>query len=68
MEITKIPNGFRLEGKDTDFLFNTQEAEIISEEQVHIPTDHGKMLLDLSVTIEGQSFETIEDFIGELYK
>jgi hypothetical protein len=68
MNITKIEKGFKIDDRDIDYLFLEQEAEVISEEQCHIPTNGGFVLFDLSVTIEGLSFETIEEWIAELYK
>jgi hypothetical protein len=67
MNITKIEKGFKIDDRDIDYLFLEQESEVISEEQCHIPTDAGTVFFDLSVTIEGQSFGTIEEWITELY-
>jgi hypothetical protein len=69
MNITKIENGFVVDGISIDRLFKEgAEVEINSETMCHIPTQTGIICFDTTVTIGGQSFETIEDWIDELYK
>ena len=67
MNLTKIENGFRIDGRDFDFIFKNSEYEILSEEQCHIETNRGTIFFDTSVTIEGESFENIQDWIDKLY-
>jgi hypothetical protein len=67
MNITKIENGFKIDGRDTDYLFKNDEYEILSDTQCHIETNLGTVFFDTSVTIEEQSFEIIEDWVTELY-
>ena len=67
MNITKIENGFKIDEQDLDYLFKGLEHEILSEEQCHIITNMGTIFFDTSVTIENQSFQTIENWITELY-
>lgn len=68
MNITKIVKGFKIDDRDFDYLFLEQEPEIVSLEQCHIPTNSGNILFDLSVMIEDILFDTIEEWITELYK
>lgn len=68
MNITKIENGFKIDNQDFDYLFKDLEHEVLSEEQCHIHTNMGIIFFDTSVTIDGISFQTIEDWITELYK
>jgi hypothetical protein len=68
MNITKIVKGFKIDDRDFDYLFLEQEPEIVSVEQCHIPTNEGNILFDLSVMIENILFDTIEEWIAELYK
>lgn len=68
MNIIKIPNGFEMNGMP--YLFESidgKEYEIISENQMHSFTNNGVILLDLSVTIDGQSFTDINSFADYLY-
>lgn len=63
MNIQKVQNGYMFEG-DTYIL--VQSPQIISETQADFFTNMGIVLLDTSVTIDGKSFDTIEDFIDAL--
>lgn len=73
MNITKINNGYVWNERDylfqdfTDENDNVVAYEVISESQVHIGTNDGIMLLDLSVTIDWQSFTDINTFVNFLY-
>lgn len=73
MNITKINNGYIWNERDyffqnfTDENNNSVAYEIISESQVHVGTNDGIMLLDLSITINEQSFTDINDFVNFLY-
>ena len=62
--ITKTDNGF--EFNSLSYIFDGDYFKI-NDSQVHIPTDNGTILLDLSVTIDGVSFENIDDLINNLY-
>jgi hypothetical protein len=68
MNINKIQNGFIKDEKEYLFEeFDGQLYEIVSDSQVHIGTNDGVMLLDLSVTIDEQSFSDLNDFVNQLY-
>ena len=68
LEITKIQNGFNMNNKDYSFeSFQEMAFEIISDSQVHIGTNDGIMLLDLSVLINGIAFSNINDFTQYLF-
>jgi hypothetical protein len=68
MNITKIENGFKIDSQDFNYLFKGLEHEVLSEDQCHINTNMGIIFFDTSVSIEGKTFLTIEDWITELYK
>jgi hypothetical protein len=61
--ITKIPNGFTI--SDKDYVF-TGDAIIINNTSAHIVTDRGIIYLNLSCTIENQSFTDINAFANFL--
>ena len=65
LKINKILNGFEMNLISYEFINN--EYEIISEEQVHINTDKGTILFDLSVSINDKQFTDINEFISYLY-
>ena len=66
--INKIEGGFELERRSYQFLdINGQYYRIISNEQAHIYTDCGIILLDLTCTINEVTFDDINSFINELY-
>jgi hypothetical protein len=68
MNITKIENGFAVDGIPIDRLFKEDaEVEINSETMCHIPTQSGIICFDTTVTIEGQEFTNIQDWIANLY-
>ena len=67
MNITKIENGFKVDEQGFDYLFKGLEHEVLCDTQCHIITNIGTIFFDTSVTIENQSFQTIEDWIAELY-
>jgi len=69
INITKIENGFKFfdPGIEKEKIFYYQgQYEILSPTSVHIWTDEGIIFLDLSCTIEGQSFSDPQDFINFL--
>ena len=61
--ITKIPNRFTI--SDKDYVF-TGDAIIINNTSAHIVTDRGIIYLNLSCTIENQSFTDINAFANFL--
>ncbi len=73
MNITKITNGFIKDERDylfQDFINDEEQLvpyQILSDSQVHVGTNDGIMFLDLSVTINEQSFTDINDFVNYLY-
>ena len=68
MNITKIERGFVIDGIAIDRLFNEDaEVEINSETMCHIPTQSAIICFDITVTINGQEFTNIQDWIANLY-
>jgi hypothetical protein len=67
MNIEKKENGFTLVELNTDYTIAEGTPEILNETQCHIPTQKGMCFFDTSVAIGGKSFETIEEWITELY-
>ena len=66
MNIKKIENGFSID--DIKFIYEFDgDAEILSTTECHIPTKNGIIFFDITVTINNQIFETIEEFIYNLY-
>lgn len=66
--ITKIEGGFELEGRVYEFVeIDGLNYQIISEEQAHIRTNNGIILLDLSCTIDEVLYDDINAFINKLY-
>lgn len=63
--IVTIENGFIF--NNTEYIFDG-EYEIISETQVHIPTNKGILLLDLSCSIDEVSYNEINLFVQALYQ
>lgn len=63
MNIQKTQNGYIFDG---DNYILIQSPQIISETQADVFTNMGIVLLDTSVTIDGDSFDTIEEFIKAL--
>lgn len=68
MNITKIQNGFKIDGLTSTYMFKNNEYEILAENECHIVTDLGTIFFDASVTIDNISFQTIEEWIAEIYK
>ena len=65
--ITKIPGGFQ--HQECIYLLipiNSQAYVAISQEQLHVYTDQGIILLDLTCTIDGNSYTDINMFGQEL--
>ena len=70
--IVKINNGFILnentyEFQEFDLDGTFVKNEILSEYQVHIGTNNAVILLDLTCTIDDESFISITEFINLLY-
>lgn len=66
--IEKIEGGFELEGRVYEFVeIDGLNYQIISNEQAHIRTNNGIILLDLSCTINEVIYDNINAFINELY-
>jgi hypothetical protein len=63
--ITKIPGGFFILNLDTTYLYENN-FEILGDDQVHIWTNQGIIYLNLSCTIENQSFTDINVFVNFL--
>jgi hypothetical protein len=67
MNLTKIENGFRIDGLDIDYIFKNSEYEILSEGQTHIETNRGTIFFDTTVTIDGELFNNHQSWIDKLY-
>jgi hypothetical protein len=63
--ITKIENGFEMNSES--YILNG-EAIKIGETQAHVLTEKEVIFFDISVSIDNKSFESIDDFIVELYR
>lgn len=63
--LTTIPNGFIM--NEVEYLFDG-EAEILNETQAHIPTDKGVIFCDITMTINENTYDNINDFITALYE
>lgn len=62
--LTTIQNGFVM--NETEFHFDG-DAEVLDTTQAHVPTDRGVILCDTTMTIDGESFNNINDFLTTLY-
>ncbi len=73
MSIIKIENGFKLKDNNYFFeLFNNEAGDawsyqIIGDSQVHVVTNQGIILLDLSLSIDTNFFTDINSFVNYLY-
>jgi hypothetical protein len=76
INIIKIPRGFIMNGSSylfQDFLEVAVENpqlvayQIISPDQAYSGTDNGIILMDDTMTIDGESFNNIQSFINQLY-
>jgi hypothetical protein len=66
-DITKLVGGFEYQNQIFEFIeIDGIRYNIISDSQVHICTDLGVILLDLSCTINGGQFDDINEFINYL--
>ena len=59
-----IQNGFIMNESEYHF---EGEAEILNDEQAHVPSDRGVIMVDTTMTIDNESFNTINDFLTKLY-
>lgn len=62
--LTTIQNGFVM--NETEFHFDGY-AEVLDTTQAHVPTDRGVIFCDTTMTIDGESFNNINDFLTTLY-
>jgi len=66
--IIKIEGGFVHNSTSYQFIdIDGQYYQVISNEQVHVYTDFGIILLDLSCSIDDEYYEDIDSFISALY-
>jgi hypothetical protein len=76
INLVKIPRGFIMNNRS--YLFqdfyqvgveNPQLVayQILSDNQAYSGTDNGIILMDTSMTIDGESFDSIQAFINQLY-
>jgi len=65
MNITTKNNGFIFNGIDYKFS-DTNTEEVLSENQVHISTNAGILLFDLSCTINDVEYTDINLFVSAL--
>jgi hypothetical protein len=66
LNITKTEAGFKFNNIDFEFTEDKQ-YHILPENSCHIHTNSCIVFFDLTATIEGNSFATIEEWITELY-
>lgn len=64
LNLTTIQNGFVM--NETEFNFDG-DAEVLDATQAHVPTDRGVILCDTTMTIDGESFNNINEFLTKLY-
>jgi hypothetical protein len=64
INLTTISNGFVM--RELEYHFDG-DAEVLDTIQAHVPTDRGVILCDTTMTIDGESFENINDFLTTLY-
>ena len=64
LNLTTIQNGFVM--NETEFHFDG-DAEVLDATQAHVPTDRGVILCDTTMTIDGKSFNNINEFLTKLY-
>lgn len=64
LNLTTISNGFIM--RELEYLFEG-EAEILNETQAHVPTDKGVILCDITMSVNENTYENINDFLTALY-
>jgi hypothetical protein len=65
MNIQTINGGFTFNEKIYTII---SPADPVTSMQVHIPTNDGTILLDLSCMINGKLYDDLTEFIQDLYK
>lgn len=64
ININTIENGFIM--NEIEFTFEGQD-EILDKTQAHVSTDRGVILMDTTMSINGESFDNINDFLISLH-
>lgn len=64
INLTTISNGFVM--RELEYLFEG-EAEILDETQAHVPTDKGVIFCDTTMSVNGNTYENINDVLTALY-
>lgn len=64
INLTTIKGGFVM--NELEYIFEG-EAEILDETQAHVPTDKGIIFCDISMSINENTYENINDFLTALY-
>ena len=64
INITTIENGFIMH--EIEFTFEGQD-EILDKTQAHVLTDRGVIFMDTIMSINGESFDNINDFLISLH-
>lgn len=70
LNVNRIINDNKSDGfemRSNQYLFTDEPFEIVSETQVNVPTNLGIILLDLSVSIDNEYFQSINNFCNYLY-
>lgn len=70
LNVNRIINDNKADGfemRSNQYLFTDEPFEIVSETQVNVPTNLGIILLDLSVSIDNEYFQSINNFCNYLY-
>jgi hypothetical protein len=65
INLTTTSKGFIMNGYE--FYFQG-EKEILNNEQAHVPTNKGILLIDTTMTVDGKNYSTIDQLLQELYK
>jgi hypothetical protein len=65
INLTTINGGFIM--NKSEYLFEG-EKEILNNEQAHVPTNGGILLIDTTMKVDNKEFQTIEQLLQELYK
>lgn len=64
INLTTIENGFVM--NEIEFTFQGQD-QILDKTQAHVLTDRGVIFMDTTMTIDGESFDDINDFLISLH-
>jgi hypothetical protein len=65
INLTTTSKGFIMNGYE---FYLQGEKEIINNEQAHVPTNQGILLIDTTIKVDNKEFQTIEQLLQELYK